>query len=113
MRGRRRDFFRHFFAPEEKKTRNKKKLKTFFLSTKNLPLKTNIIKVYRFYMRCSACSAEMTFKTDPANTGYAVEAGATRNYEPWRDKKDGGDGDDGGGGGGGGAAACCCRESLL
>ena len=58
--------------------------------------------VYRFYMRCSACSAEITFKTDPANTGYSVEAGATRNYEPWRDKKDGDGGGEGGIGGGGG-----------
>ena len=24
-------------------------------------------------------------KTDPATTDYIVEAGATRNYEPWRD----------------------------
>ena len=25
-------------------------------------------------------------KTDPKNSDYSVEAGATRNYEPWRDK---------------------------
>ena len=25
-------------------------------------------------------------KTDPKNSDYTVEAGATRNYEPWRDK---------------------------
>jgi hypothetical protein len=25
-------------------------------------------------------------KTDPKNSDYIVEAGASRNYEPWRDK---------------------------
>ena len=31
------------------------------------------------------CSAEITFKTDPKNTDYAAEHGASRNFEPWRD----------------------------
>jgi hypothetical protein len=35
-------------------------------------------------MRCRACSAEITFKTDPERTDYAVERGASRNYEPWK-----------------------------
>lgn len=44
------------------------------------------IQIYRFYFRCSKCSAEITMKTDPKNSDYTVEHGASRNYEPWRDK---------------------------
>lgn len=33
------------------------------------------------------CSAEITFKTDPKNTDYAAEHGASRNFEPWRDEQ--------------------------
>lgn len=33
------------------------------------------------------CSAEITFKTDPKNTDYIAEHGASRNFEPWRDEK--------------------------
>ncbi|KAM0916697.1 hypothetical protein ACQ4PT_010038 [Festuca glaucescens] len=33
------------------------------------------IPVYRFYIRCTRCSAEIAFKTDPRNSGYAVESG--------------------------------------
>lgn len=44
------------------------------------------IQVLRFYMRCSACSAEITMKTDWQNADYTMERGATRNYEPWREK---------------------------
>ncbi len=43
--------------------------------------------MFRFYFRCSACAAELTMKTDPANSDYAMERGGTRNYEPWRDKE--------------------------
>uniref|UniRef100_A0ACD5UQQ3 Uncharacterized protein n=1 Tax=Avena sativa TaxID=4498 RepID=A0ACD5UQQ3_AVESA len=39
------------------------------------------IPVYRFYIRCPRCAAEITFKTDPKNSGYAVESGG---YEPRR-----------------------------
>ncbi|XP_022870965.1 coiled-coil domain-containing protein 94 homolog [Olea europaea var. sylvestris] len=42
------------------------------------------IRVFRFYIKCSKCSAEITFKTDPQNSDYALECGATRNFEPWR-----------------------------
>lgn len=35
--------------------------------------------------RCPRCSAEITFKTDPKNTDYVAEHGASRNFEPWRD----------------------------
>lgn len=34
------------------------------------------------------CSAEITFKTDPKNTDYAAEHGASRNFEPWRDERE-------------------------
>ena len=43
-------------------------------------------QVFRFYFRCNACAAEMTMKTDPEHADYTVEQGATRNYEPWREK---------------------------
>ena len=43
------------------------------------------ITVYRFYFKCPRCSAELVMKTDPKNSDYTVEAGASRNYEPWRD----------------------------
>ncbi|GFP78723.1 coiled-coil domain-containing protein 94 homolog [Phtheirospermum japonicum] len=42
------------------------------------------IQIFRFYFKCTKCSAEMTFKTDPQNSDYVVESGATRNFEPWR-----------------------------
>jgi len=43
------------------------------------------IKIFRFYMKCTRCYAEITIKTDPKNSDYVVEHGGTRNYEPWRD----------------------------
>ncbi|KXN66895.1 DUF572-domain-containing protein [Conidiobolus coronatus NRRL 28638] len=43
------------------------------------------IKIFRFYIRCPKCSAELTFKTDPKNADYVAENGCTRNFEPWRD----------------------------
>ena len=101
-------FFVEFF--DDEKTTGKK----LIFSKKNLETIKTQKQVYRFYLRCSACSAEITFKTDPANTGYAVEAGATRNYEPWRDKSKAEEGDeegtskggeDEGGGGGIGTSA--------
>ncbi|KAI9280298.1 CWC16 protein [Umbelopsis sp. AD052] len=44
------------------------------------------IKIFRFYIRCTRCSAEITFKTDPQNTDYVAENGVSRNFEPWRDE---------------------------
>ncbi|PPQ70893.1 hypothetical protein CVT24_000561 [Panaeolus cyanescens] len=46
------------------------------------------IKIFRFYIKCTLCSAEITFKTDPKNTDYTAEHGASRNFEPWRDEQD-------------------------
>mmetsp|Transcript_46943 Transcript_46943/g.118301 ORF Transcript_46943/g.118301 Transcript_46943/m.118301 type:complete len:331 (-) Transcript_46943:50-1042(-) len=42
------------------------------------------IKIFRFYIKCTRCKAELTFKTDPKNNDYAVEHGATRNFDPWK-----------------------------
>jgi flagellar motility protein MotE (MotC chaperone) len=44
----------------------------------------NRIKIYRFYIKCTACSNELTFLTDPANSDYKMESGAKRNFEPWK-----------------------------
>jgi len=44
------------------------------------------IKIFRFYIKCTLCSAEITFKTDPKNTDYEAEHGASRNFEPWREE---------------------------
>ena len=41
----------------------------------------------RFYIRCTRCSAELTFKTDPKNSDYICEGGAQRNFEPWREER--------------------------
>ncbi|RPA93985.1 DUF572-domain-containing protein [Choiromyces venosus 120613-1] len=43
------------------------------------------ISIFRFYIRCTRCSSEVTFKTDPKNMDYTCEKGAIRNFEPWRD----------------------------
>jgi hypothetical protein len=43
------------------------------------------IRKFRFYIKCCVCSAEITFKTDPQNSGYTCESGASRNFEMWRD----------------------------
>jgi hypothetical protein len=45
------------------------------------------IRKIRFYIKCSVCSAEITFKTDPKNSDYECESGASRNFELWRDNE--------------------------
>lgn len=42
------------------------------------------ISIFRFYIRCTRCSGEITFKTDPKNMDYTCERGAKRNFEIWR-----------------------------
>ncbi|PKA67077.1 hypothetical protein AXF42_Ash004568 [Apostasia shenzhenica] len=46
------------------------------------------IQIFRFYIKCTRCSAELTFKTDPQNSDYVVESGASRNFEPWREEEE-------------------------
>lgn len=46
------------------------------------------IRILRFYIRCPKCASEITFKTDPQNTDYQAEHGATRNYEPWKEERE-------------------------
>ncbi|KAK4173457.1 CWC16 protein [Triangularia setosa] len=53
------------------------------------------IQIYRFYIRCTRCSAEIVFKTDPKNQDYLVEQGAKRNTDPWKRGLVEGDGEGG------------------
>lgn len=39
------------------------------------------LRIYRFYIKCPMCMAEIVFKTDPEHTDYILEAGATRNFQ--------------------------------
>jgi hypothetical protein len=38
-------------------------------------------QIFRFYIKCTLCSTEITFKTDPKNADYICEQGASRNFE--------------------------------
>ncbi|KAL4643028.1 hypothetical protein ACB092_02G063100 [Castanea dentata] len=44
------------------------------------------MQIFRFYFKCTTCSSEITMKTDPQNSDYVVDSGATRNFEPWREE---------------------------
>ncbi|KAJ1718170.1 hypothetical protein LPJ61_006784, partial [Coemansia biformis] len=50
--------------------------------------KFHSIQIFRFYIRCQRCAAEITFRTDPENLNYQVEKGAQRNFEPWREEQE-------------------------
>ena len=59
----------------------------YFVSTLNgkwITLYVCLQYIYR--ISSTLCSAEVTFKTDPKNTDYTAEHGASRNFEPWRDE---------------------------
>lgn len=43
------------------------------------------LSIFRFYIRCNQCASEIAFKTDPKNTDYVCEIGASRNFENWRE----------------------------
>lgn len=45
------------------------------------------IKLFRFYIKCTNCSAEVTIRTDPKNTGYIAESGATCPYNEHEEEK--------------------------
>ncbi|KAI1365353.1 DUF572-domain-containing protein [Xylaria arbuscula] len=57
-----------------------------FNARKETPLDENYlgIQIFRFYIKCTRCSGEICFKTDPRNNDYACERGAKRSTEPWR-----------------------------
>lgn len=46
------------------------------------------IKKFRFIIKCSFCSAPISYITDPKNSNYEMESGATRNFEVWRSDQD-------------------------
>ncbi|KIW01370.1 uncharacterized protein PV09_07138 [Verruconis gallopava] len=46
------------------------------------------LPIYRFYIKCTRCSGEIVFKTDPRNMDYTCERGAKRNFEVWREPKE-------------------------
>lgn len=39
--------------------------------------------MFRFYIKCTLCSQEITFKTDPKNADFTPEHGATRTFDNW------------------------------
>jgi len=45
------------------------------------------VKIFRFYMKCTNCSAEFTIKTDPEHSDYYAEGNCSRNFEPWRENE--------------------------
>lgn len=60
----------------------------YFVSTLNGKQVVNHISFSHLpcFISSTLCSAEITFKTDPKNTDYTAEHGASRNFEPWRDE---------------------------
>ncbi|KAF3811215.1 Coiled-coil domain-containing protein 94 [Colletotrichum gloeosporioides] len=46
------------------------------------------IQIHRFSIRCTRCSSEIVFRTDPKSAGYMMVKGAVRNMEPWRNKEE-------------------------
>lgn len=48
------------------------------------------IRKYRFYLRCVSCCSEICIRTDPKNSDYIMERGASRNFEPWKQESEAG-----------------------
>jgi len=46
------------------------------------------IKIWRFYIRCTRCNAEITFRTDPKNGSYVCELGAKQYFEKFHELYD-------------------------
>lgn len=60
----------------------------FSASTSNGMCSVSLYVTLSLTHDCSTlCSAEITFKTDPKNTDYSAEHGASRNFEPWREER--------------------------
>jgi len=45
------------------------------------------IQIFFFHIRCTRCSSEIIFRTDPKTSDYAMVKGAVRNMEPWRNRQ--------------------------
>ncbi|KAF7557502.1 hypothetical protein G7046_g6027 [Stylonectria norvegica] len=60
-----------------------------FNSRKETPLDEKYlnIQIFFFSIKCTRCSSEIIFRTDPANSNYAMVKGAVRNMEPWRNRE--------------------------
>ncbi|CAM1508438.1 Fc.00g052860.m01.CDS01 [Cosmosporella sp. VM-42] len=59
-----------------------------FNSRKEIPVDEKYlnIQIFFFSIKCTRCSSEIIFRTDPKNNDYAMVKGAVRNMEPWRNK---------------------------
>ena len=44
------------------------------------------IRVFRLYLKCTACGSAITIRTDPETSGYTVESGACRQSNIYDDK---------------------------
>lgn len=75
--------------PERRQSKGKITMASrYFGSILNGVLTCCYIWIVTDYNVCSTlCSAEITFKTDPKNTDYLAEHGASRNFEPWREEQ--------------------------
>lgn len=45
------------------------------------------LQIYLFHIKCTRCSAEITFRTDLKNCDYDMVKGAVRTMEPWRNRE--------------------------
>ncbi|KAG5978765.1 hypothetical protein E4U55_005968 [Claviceps digitariae] len=52
----------------------------------NMEQKYLNIQIFQLHIKCTRCSAEIIFRTDPKNNDYAMVKGAVRNAEPWRNR---------------------------
>ncbi|KAI4145697.1 MAG: hypothetical protein LQ340_006199 [Diploschistes diacapsis] len=42
------------------------------------------IAIFQFFIKCTRCSGQICFKTNPKDMDYTCVSGAIRNFEPWR-----------------------------
>ncbi|KAL9625882.1 MAG: hypothetical protein Q9160_000203 [Pyrenula sp. 1 TL-2023] len=57
-----------------------------FNATKEIPTGEEYleIQIVNFWIRCTRCTSEIMFQTDPKNADYKCKVGAKRIIEPWR-----------------------------